>query len=200
MDTIDSATPMAATTIQRPDTEAVSPPTRAKYKTSNGFWQALGPPLLSAVIGGCILIAVNAWAVPMITRHQKRVDRMYQAMFDADESARLLDDCAWNVWNRHEGRGQDTEGAFKEWRPLQAKAENLTNHLALTFNDSIATEWQSLVEKYVNLVRPIAHPEEIGSIPTRQKMDENTNLLRQSAGNLVRKMQQAIRKTESHLL
>ncbi|MDP3722256.1 MAG: hypothetical protein Q8R91_02000 [Candidatus Omnitrophota bacterium] len=162
-------------------------------------------PLWSSIIGGLIaafitsttMVVTNAWVVPTVARHQRRVDRMYQAMFGAAQFAGLLGGYTWNAWYERQRVVGATNKPVEDLQQVGARAGSLAEQLPLIFDDQVATEWQRIVDTYRTVAYPLIHPKEFPNLPTEQKMNEEINPLNQSANELVTRMRLIIQEAES---
>lgn len=161
-------------------------------------------PLWSSIIGGLIaafitsttMIVTNAWIVPTVSRHQRRIDRMHQAMFDAAQFAGLLYGYTWNAWYERQRVVGATNKPVEDLQQVGARAGSLAEQLPLIFNDQVAAEWQGVVDGYQALVYPVTHPGEFPNLSTEQQMNEQMNPLSRSAGELVAEMRRMIQEAE----
>lgn len=165
-------------------------------RKTNVLWSGFFGALLAAVT----MAGVNAWIVPTVARHHKRIDRMYQAMFDTTQSAGLLYGYTWNVWNERQRLVGATNKPLEDLQQVEAKARALAFQLPLIFDASIATNWNTIIDGYCGpngIVYPITHREEFPILATGEKMNEKLNPLTQLAEQLVTRMQNMIREIES---
>lgn len=166
-----------------------------------------GDLLPSSIIGGLIaafitstaMVVTHAWIVPTVARHQKRIDRMYQAMFDADQSARLLYGYTWNIWYERQRTSGATNKPLEDLQQSSAKAASLTRQLSLIFGDQLAGQWNVIVDGYRDIGYPITHPGEFPTLATEKAMNDTLNPLTQSAGEILTRMQQMIHEMEHRL-
>ncbi len=184
--------PVSTQTKAAPD--PTLPPTAGRRPS--GVFEKFGGPLLAAAITSITVVVAHSWIVPTVARHQRRIDRMYQAMFDAEQSVRLLYGYAWNVWNERRRGAGATNAPLEDFQEAEAKAASLTLQLALIFGDDIAADWERVVRGYHDVAYPITHPGEFPVEPTKPEMNERLNPLSQRAGDVTRRIQAVIRETE----
>lgn len=165
-------------------------------------------PLLNGLIGGLVaaivtstaLVVTNAWVVPTVARHQKRIDRMHQAMFDTAQLAGLLYGYTWNVWHERRKLVGATNKPVEDFQQVEAKAKALAFQLPLIFDIDITTQWNTIIDGYCSpngMIYQITQREEFPVLATREKMNEKLSPLTKSAGELVTKMQRMIHEVEN---
>ena len=152
--------------------------------------------LIAAAITSTTMVVTNAWIVPTVSRHQRRIDRMHQAMFDAAQFAGLLYGYTWNAWYERQRMVGATNKPVEDLQQVDARAGSLSNQLPLIFDDQVAAEWQGIIDGYQALVYPITHSSEFPNLSTEQKMNEQMNPLSRSAGELVIRMRLMIQEAE----
>ncbi len=166
---------------------------------AGGRPNVLRGPLLAAGITSITLVLANAWIVPTVARHQKHIDRMYQAMFDAVSSTGLLSGYTWNVWYERQKLVGATNKPLEDLQQVEAKAQALAYQMPLIFDAHIAAQWNTIVDGYCDpggVVYPITHRNEFPALATEKEMNEKLNPLIRSTGELVAKMQHAIFEIE----
>lgn len=180
----------------------VAPPPNPVGHGADAPSSGLTGGLLAAAITSVALVTVNAWIVPTVARHQKRIDRMHQAMLDTAQSAGLLYGYTWRMWRERQApSGLATNKPLENFLQVEAKAKALAFELPLIFDAGITTQWNAIVNGYGSphgMSYKITQPKEF-PLPTEEEMNKTLNPLTQSAGELVTKMQDMIREIENKL-
>ena len=81
--------PTAEGNVEQPEAVVPSSSTQRVHK-ANALSSSIIGGLIAAFITSTTMVVTNAWVVPTVARHQRRIDRMHQAMFDAAQFAGLL--------------------------------------------------------------------------------------------------------------
>jgi len=165
-----------------------SPSTSAR---SNGLISGL----VAAAITSTTLVVVNAWVVPTVARHQKRIDRMFQAMFDVGPLANLIEVRTWNIWYERQ-REDATNKPLEDLQQAQAQADSLASQLPVIFDDSVAEQWTHIVRGYWEVAYPITHPREYPKLMTEKEMNDKLNTLKQPVNELVGRMHTIVVEVE----
>lgn len=182
--------------VEQPPANPPPLPHKEAHKLSP-LWSSIIGGLIAAFITSTAMVVTNAWIVPTVSRHQRRIDRMHQAMFDTAQFAGLLYGYTWNAWNERQRVVGATNKPVEDLQQVDAKAESLSNQLPLIFDDQVAAEWQRIIDGYQAIVYPITHPREFPNLPTEQQMNEQMNPLSQSAGELVTRIRLMIQEAEN---
>ncbi len=187
--------PAAEGNVEQPRTNPPPSPNQEARKVSVLSSSIIGG-LIAAFITSLTMVVTNAWIVPTVACHQRRVDRMYQAMFDAAQFAGLLYGYTWNAWNERQRVVGASNKPVEDLQQVEARAESLSNQLPLIFDDQVAAEWQRIIDGYQALVYPITHPSEFPNLSTAQQMNEQMNPLSRSAEELVTRMRRMTQEAE----
>ncbi len=188
--------PAVEVNVERP-VASHSPSSDQVVRKANALSNSIIGGLVAAFITSTTMVVTNAWVVPTVARHQRRIDRMHQAMFDVAQFAGLLGGYTWNAWYERQKVGGATNKSVEDLQQVGARAGSLAEQLPLIFDDRIAAEWQRIVDTYRAIAYPIIHPKEFPNLPTEQKMNEEINPLNQSAEELVTRMRIMIREAEN---
>ena len=180
--------------------EANPPSSKQEVRQASPLSSSIIGALIAAFITSTMMVVTNAWIVPTVARHQKRIDRMHQAMFDTAQSAGLLYGYTWRMWRERQIPVGATNKPLEDFQQVEAKAKALAFQLPLIFGTDITTQWNAIVNGYGSpdgMSYKITQPKEFPILPTEEKMNETLNPLAQSAGELVTRMQNMIREVEN---
>jgi len=123
------------------DKPQASPAADLPQRIPNPLLNGLIGSLLAATITAAVLVFVNAWIVPTVSRHQKQIDRMQEAMSEASRLASLLYGSTWNVWHEVQRPNDRTNKPLEDLQNVMAASNGLGIRLSVVFNERVAEEW-----------------------------------------------------------
>ncbi len=168
--------------------------------SERSFLETFGPGLLAASLTSMAVVLVNLLLVPTVTRHQKRIDRMHQALLDTTQTAGLLYGYTWRIWReRRSPAGTGTNQAVEEFMRLEAKAKALAFELPLIFKTDVADKWSAIIEGYGSpngMSYKLTQPNDFPVLPEEPEMVAATGQLEEAASGFIREIQRATREEE----